>query len=242
MAQQASPWSAPARLQRSSLARWHSNLRCRAARRQPRSLGLYPRGDRVGGRCLARRRFGGVELASKVRRHLLETFPVGLSLHGLCEALRSGDLLQQKLLAPGHGAMLFDPLSHRTTSDARVCYGSGTWKGSKTPILRLARCWVSRCPDCSGAPLPPRRVCFRPAGRARLRFTCHSGKFSDRPMPCFRMFIAGSTSGIEDPAAVRADEAGAADAARRIARAQTLQQYKSSVTRPHMKPGLRGRY
>ncbi|WP_152537209.1 hypothetical protein [Bradyrhizobium sp. OHSU_III] len=51
-------------------------------------------------------RFGSIQFALIVRRQLLESFTVGVGIHGLREAPRAGDLLEQKLLTPGHGVIL----------------------------------------------------------------------------------------------------------------------------------------
>jgi hypothetical protein len=58
------------------------------------------------GRFLGLSRFGGVQFGPQIRCHLLESFPVGGGVHGLREALRAGDLLQQELLASGHDVIL----------------------------------------------------------------------------------------------------------------------------------------
>jgi hypothetical protein len=109
--------------------------RIRAADRRAGLRGIIRR-SRVSqcgrsGRWLILRRFGGVQFASIIRR-LLKAAPVGIGIHRLGEALRTGDLLQQELLALRHGAILIDAWSSRPMRDARFCYRSGDWKGSDT--------------------------------------------------------------------------------------------------------------
>jgi hypothetical protein len=82
------------------------------------------------------RRFGGVQFGSQLGRHLFETLPVGLRIHGLREALRPGDLLQQELLASGHGVILLGCSVPQTNAGRGGLFGSGNLKGSKTPNLQ----------------------------------------------------------------------------------------------------------
>jgi hypothetical protein len=123
-AQQASPSTAPDRLPRSPLGRYHPSLQSRTALRQLHSFG--PRLPmRSGDGRLTLRPFGAFQFAFQVGRHLIEALPVCRGIHGCREAPRAGDLLQQKLLTARRGVILVRCPVPQTMRNARVCYRRG---------------------------------------------------------------------------------------------------------------------
>ena len=89
-------------------------------------------------RTLGGQPLGGIQFAFIVRCQLLESFTVGVGIHGLREPPRAGDLLEQKRLIPGHGVTLIRCSVPRTNTRRGNLLQERQFEGLQPPNVQAS--------------------------------------------------------------------------------------------------------